>query len=93
VWTLIVAFTAPLGAVALIVVSDTTTKGADTTPKSTAVAPVKPLPLMLIGVPTGPPVGVNAETVGAAAAAGMADPTSEPPAIATTAHAVAIHRQ
>jgi hypothetical protein len=60
--------TGSAGVVALIEVSEITTNGADVPPKSTAVAPVKPLPLMITAVPpeTGPEVGLTALTVGVA---------------------------
>jgi hypothetical protein len=58
--------TGSAGVVALIEVSESTTNGADVLPKLTAVAPVKPLPLMVIVVPpvAGPEVGLTAVTVG-----------------------------
>jgi hypothetical protein len=39
--------------------------------KVTAVAPVKPLPVIVTDVPAGPEVGVNEETVGAGAFPGV----------------------
>jgi hypothetical protein len=93
VWTLMVDVTALFGRVALMVVDDTTANVAETTPNCTAVAPVNPVPLMVSGVPTGPIAGVKPEMVGEAAAADVADPTSEPPASATTAHAAVSHRR
>ena len=58
--------TGSAGVVALIDVSDTTTNGADLPPKSTPVAPVKPLPRMVTVVPpvAGPEVGLTAVTAG-----------------------------
>ncbi len=58
----------PAGAVALIEVEPVIVKVAGLPdPKSTAVAPVKPVPVMVTGVlpPAGPEVGLTAETVGA----------------------------
>jgi hypothetical protein len=55
----------PAGLAAVIVVSLTTEKlDAGVVPKSTAVAPVKPLPVIVTRVPppTGPPVGLKLET-------------------------------
>ena len=59
------------GAVAVIVVSLTTVKlVAAVVPKSTAVAPVKPVPVIVTKVPpaAGPLVGLRPVTVGAATA-------------------------
>jgi hypothetical protein len=60
---------APLGTVALIVVSETKVKAALTPLKVTWLAPVKPEPLMVTVVPIGPLVGVKVEMVGGAGAA------------------------
>lgn len=57
---------APLGTVALIVVSETNENAALTPWKVTLLAPVKPEPLILTIVPIGPFAGVKVETVGAA---------------------------
>jgi hypothetical protein len=46
-----------LGAAATIVLSLLTLKIADTPPKETFVAPVKPLPVIVTVVPAGPAVG------------------------------------
>src|SRR6185437_5350642 len=57
---------APVGTVAVIWVAELTVNVAALPLKVTAVAPVKPLPVMVTDVPTGPEVGVNEETVGPA---------------------------
>ena len=67
-----VTFTVPVpaGLLAVIVVSLTTVKlVAAVVPKSTAVAPVKPLPVIVTNVPpaAGPAVGLRPVTVGATA--------------------------
>jgi len=50
--------------------------------------PVKPVPVMVTGVPTGPLAGENPETVGAAArAAGASTPTRTPATRITAARA------
>src|SRR6202035_2151806 len=64
-------------------------KVAATWPKATDEAPVKPAPVIVTEVPTGPRVGENPEIVGPAANAGTADPTKDPAATARTASAVA----
>ncbi|MEI6449727.1 MAG: hypothetical protein WCP98_07220 [Actinomycetes bacterium] len=57
---------APVGTLAVICVLPTTLKVvADVPLKVTLVAPMKPLPLMVTPVPTGPEVGVKPVTVGA----------------------------
>src|SRR6266508_2299309 len=65
--TVIFPVTAPLGTIALIRVPAPFTENvpADTPPNVTAVAPVKPVPLIVTEVPTGPLVGENDEIVGA----------------------------
>src|SRR6185312_13355671 len=62
---------APAGTVAVIWVAELTVNVAALPPKVTAVAPVKPLPVLVTDVPTGPEVGVNEETVGAGACPGV----------------------
>jgi len=58
--TLILPVVAPVGTVAVICVAEFTVKVvALTLLKLTAVAPVKPVPVMVTTVPTGPEVGVN----------------------------------
>src|SRR5258707_14619944 len=53
----------PLPTAAVITLSLTTVKeAAAVAPKLTAVAPVKPGPFMVIGLPLAPPVGVNPYT-------------------------------
>lgn len=56
------------GVTAVIDVSEFTVKLAETVPKSTADAPVKPVPVIVMDVPpaTDPVGGVTAVTVGAA---------------------------
>ena len=58
----------PAGEVAVIWVSETTVKVAAAVPKSTAVAPVKSVPVMVTEVPpaVGPAFGLTEVTVGAA---------------------------
>ena len=56
---------APAGTVAVIWVSEVTVNVAVVPLNFTAVAPVKPLPVMVTGVPDGPEVGVNEKTTGA----------------------------
>ena len=56
---------APAGTVAVIWVSEVTVNVAVVPLNFTAVAPVKPLPVMVTEVPDGPEVGVNEETAGA----------------------------
>jgi hypothetical protein len=56
---------APAGTVAVIWVSEFTVNVADVPLNFTAVAPVKPEPVMVTDVPDEPEVGVNEETVGA----------------------------
>jgi hypothetical protein len=65
--TVIFPVTAPLGTIAVIRVPAPFTENvpADTPPNVTAVAPVKPDPLIVTEVPTGPLVGENDEIVGA----------------------------
>lgn len=50
----------------VIEVSETKVKGTDVDPKYTAVAPVKPVPVIVIGVPPagGPTVALNKDTTG-----------------------------
>src|SRR2546422_2412708 len=62
--TLIGPVVAPVGTVAAIVVAEPTVKPALAPLNSTAVAPVKLVPLMVTLVPTGPLVGVKLEIVG-----------------------------
>ena len=54
------------GTVAVSWVSEATVNAALLPLKVTAVAPVKPLPVTVTGVPAGPEAGVNEETAGAA---------------------------
>jgi hypothetical protein len=67
--TVIFPVTAPLGTVVMILVPDPFTENelAATPPNVTAVAPVRPVPLMVTEVPTGPLDGENEEIVGAPA--------------------------
>ena len=67
--TVIFPVVAPLGTVAMILVPDPFTENefAATPPNVTAVAPVRPVPLIVTEVPTGPLDGENEEIVGAAA--------------------------
>src|SRR5256885_3254602 len=62
--TLIGPVVAPAGTAAVMVVAEPTVKVAFVPLNSTAVAPVKLVPLMVTLVPTGPLVGVKLETVG-----------------------------
>jgi hypothetical protein len=63
--TLIGLLLAPLGTLAVICVSLTTLKAASSVPSNaTAVAPLKPAPVIVTAVPGGPEVGVNPEIVG-----------------------------
>jgi hypothetical protein len=57
--TLILPVVAPVGTVAVICVAESTVKVAATLLKLTAVAPVKPVPVIFTTVPTGPEVGVK----------------------------------
>jgi hypothetical protein len=58
---------APLGTVARSCVSPSTLKeAAGRPPNATPETPVNPLPVSVISVPTGPPVGVNDVIEGAA---------------------------
>lgn len=63
--TTIVPVDAPLGTVAVNDVLETTVNVALVPPKVTFVVPVKPLPVIVTFVPTGPLVGLNDEIVGA----------------------------
>src|SRR5947199_8900033 len=65
VMTLIEPVVAPAGTVAVIVVAEPTVKLALVPLNSTAVAPVKFVPLIVTLVPTGPLVGVKPVIVGA----------------------------
>ncbi len=56
---------APAGTVAVIWVSVPAAKVADTPPKVTAVVPVKPVPVSVTAVPTGPTRGLKPVSVGA----------------------------
>ena len=72
----------PAGLSAVIVVSLTTVKSvAAVVPKSTAVAPVNPVPVIVTKVPpaAGPLVGLMPVTVGAAAAAWVSTTSSPSP--------------
>src|SRR6185369_13627095 len=62
--TLIRPVVAPAGTVALICADDTTVKVAVTPLNLTDVAPLKPLPLIVTAVPTGPLAGENEDTTG-----------------------------
>jgi hypothetical protein len=62
--TLIGPLLAPLGTVALICALESTVNEAEVPLKATAVAPVKPEPVIVTLVPTGPPVGVNEQIQG-----------------------------
>jgi hypothetical protein len=67
VTTLIRPVVAPAGTTAVIFVSESTVKAAVVPANFTCVAPVKPVPLIVTEVPTGPLVGENDEMVGTAA--------------------------
>jgi hypothetical protein len=58
-------FGAPLGTFAVSEVSETTVNAVFVPPKVTFVVPVKPVPLIVTFVPTGPLVGLNDAIVGA----------------------------
>jgi hypothetical protein len=77
--TLIVPELAPAGTVAVMLVAETTVKVSAEVPLNfTAVTPVKPVPVKVTTVPTGPTAGVNdvtAKTVITAAALLAAVPT------------------
>jgi hypothetical protein len=60
---------APVGTEAVIFVAELTVNEALVVPSLTAVAPLKPVPLIVTEVPTGPLVGEKLETVGGAGAA------------------------
>ena len=77
VWMMMADLTAPVGTVVSIAVSDTTENDAETSPNATLVAPVKPVPVIVTGVPTGPLVGENPEMVGVAAMTVVIDPSSD----------------
>ena len=63
--TVIVAVgTAPAGTLVVILVSELTVKVAVTAPNLTLVAPVKPVPVKVTVVPTGPLVGAKLATTG-----------------------------
>jgi hypothetical protein len=62
--TLIGPLLAPAGTMAVICVSLTTLKNAARPLKLTAVVPVKPLPIRVTLLPTGPEVGVKLDSVG-----------------------------
>src|SRR6185369_17167539 len=62
--TLMRPVVAPAGTVALICAEDTTVKLAEVPLNLTDVAPLKPLPLMVTVVPTGPLAGENEDTTG-----------------------------
>jgi hypothetical protein len=67
VMTAIGPVVAPTGTVAVTIASLTKTKPDEAVPlKWTATEPVKPVPLIVTTVPTGPEVGLNATMVGAA---------------------------
>jgi hypothetical protein len=68
VWTVIAPLLAPFGTVVRIVVSLTTVKLASLPLKLTAFALLKPLPVIVTGVPHGPLAGVKLLMVGAGAA-------------------------
>ena len=81
----------PAGAVAVIEVEDATVKLVAATPwKDTAVAPVKPVPVIVTLVPpaVGPELGETAVTVGADPPPGVHVPINatkpEPPKFSTT---------
>ena len=63
--TKMVALSNPAGTRAVICVSESTVKlEAGTVPKLTSVAPVKPVPVIVTAVPTGPDAGLNDVIVG-----------------------------
>ena len=63
--TKMIALSNPAGTRAVICVSESTVKlDAGTVPKLTSVAPVRPVPVMVTAVPTGPDAGVNDVIVG-----------------------------
>ncbi|HYT30347.1 MAG TPA: hypothetical protein VEN82_06185 [Actinomycetota bacterium] len=65
--TVITPLEAPVGTDVLICWSVSTVKVASVAAKATDVAPVKPVPLIVTGVPTGPLAGEMLEIEGAAA--------------------------
>lgn len=82
--TLILPDTAPAGTVAVILVAEFTEKVvAATPPNFTAVAPVKPVPLMVTTVPTGPLVGVNEVIDGAVVTVKSDALVAVPPGVVT----------
>jgi hypothetical protein len=54
----------PVGAVAVIVVAFVTAKVAAEVPKFTALAPLKPVPVIETDVPFGPEIGLTPVTMG-----------------------------
>lgn len=74
--TLIAPSVAPVGTEVVIWVSETTVKAESTPLNSTLFAPVKPVPVRVTLVPTGPLVGLKLEIVGAAAKAAGAMSTA-----------------
>jgi hypothetical protein len=83
----------PAGEVAVIEVSELTVKlAAEATPKRTAVAPVKPVPVMVTVVPpaSGPAIGVTALTVGTEVYLNWsaAETAEVPPAVVTVTSTV-----
>jgi hypothetical protein len=79
---------AAAGTAAVILISDWTLNAAATPPNFTAVAPVKPEPVIVTLVPIVPEDGLNELTTGAAATAGDADAATRPAQV-TTASAAA----
>jgi hypothetical protein len=76
---------APAGTVVVIVVSFTTVNAGCGVPlKRTALAPVKPLPVSVTAVPTGPLAGLNVVRVGAAITVKLAPLVAVPPAVTTS---------
>jgi hypothetical protein len=75
---------APLGTVVVMVVSFTTVKVGWLVPlKRTALAPVKPLPVSVTAVPTGPLVGAKEARVGAATTVKLVPLVAVPPGVTT----------
>src|SRR6185503_19573576 len=81
--TLIRPVVAPAGTVALICADDTTVKLAEAPLNATDVAPLKPLPLMVTVVPTGPLVGENDEISGTPVTVNDPELCPVPPAVVT----------
>src|SRR6266480_2050674 len=81
--TLIGPLVAPAGTVAVIAVAEFTVKLALTLLNSTAVAPLKLVPLIVTLVPTGPLLGVKLEIVGGLMTVKLAALLAVPPGVVT----------